>query len=60
MPTRSLCLRSNSSSAMGLEPLAREMIGSLHHCDRMPEMERRLPRMLKDLDVTVIGLDHRA
>ena len=43
MPTRSLCFRSNSSSAIGLEPLAREMIGSLHHWERIPEMERKLP-----------------
>ena len=43
MPTRSLCFKSNSSSAIGLDPLAREMMGSLHHCERMPEIERRLP-----------------
>mmetsp|Transcript_54784 Transcript_54784/g.177210 ORF Transcript_54784/g.177210 Transcript_54784/m.177210 type:complete len:215 (-) Transcript_54784:469-1113(-) len=45
IPTRSLCLRSNSSIAIGLAPFFRSIMGSLHQCDKMVEMLRKFSFM---------------
>mmetsp|Transcript_90028 Transcript_90028/g.275592 ORF Transcript_90028/g.275592 Transcript_90028/m.275592 type:complete len:292 (-) Transcript_90028:2164-3039(-) len=41
MPTRSLCLRSNSSIGIGLSPFLRVTMGSLHQLDNMRETDRK-------------------